>query len=135
MDGDGNALAVFSMPEGTAHNIWANRYDAATGWGVAERIEVSETQNLCVRVAFEDWGNAVAVWLRHTDTGYKTFAKRFRASSGAWGEDIELETSGGVSSTWPSIAIGASGVAHAFWQRAVVVNEEIAQQLSERRFD
>ena len=44
MDGNGNAIAVWSQTDGTrctnpCYNILANRYTAGSGWGVATLIE------------------------------------------------------------------------------------------------
>jgi hypothetical protein len=43
VDGSGNAIAVWRQSDGTLYNVWANRYDAATGlWGTAELIETDD---------------------------------------------------------------------------------------------
>ena len=43
IDANGNALAVWVQHDGTRENIWANRYTAGSGWGMAALIETDNT--------------------------------------------------------------------------------------------
>ena len=68
-DGDGNATVIWTKREGTATNLFANRYAAATdSWGTEKRIEKGGGGSAQRPVIDSLWeGGAVIVW---EDTGY-----------------------------------------------------------------
>jgi hypothetical protein len=68
IDGSGNAIAVWWQSDGTRKNIWANRYLAGTGWGIAQLIETDSGNALNPQVGVDGSGNAVAVWYQDDGT-------------------------------------------------------------------
>jgi len=62
-DGLGNAIAVWSQPDGINGSIWANRYAVGSGWGIAQPIS-ADVSGYAARpqVAVDISGNAMAVW-------------------------------------------------------------------------
>src|SRR5205809_7154555 len=61
MDAAGNAIAVWRQWDGVSSNIWANRYTAGSGWGVATLIETGTGCNFRPGIAVA--GNGNAVWV------------------------------------------------------------------------
>ncbi|MFN7133755.1 MAG: Ig-like domain-containing protein, partial [Myxococcales bacterium] len=78
VDGAGNAVAGWSVYEGSTVSIWANRYTAGGGWGTAQQLETLSYGNSISGVFGDDAGNAMALWV---NSGKVTVA-RFAPSSG-----------------------------------------------------
>jgi hypothetical protein len=79
VDGAGNAVAVWSQWDGTRYKVWANRYEAGTGWGSAVLIETDNSGNAGYpQVAVDAAGNAVAVWSQSDGTQTNIWANRFQ---------------------------------------------------------
>jgi hypothetical protein len=85
MDPNGNALAVWTQFEAIWYNIYANRYDDASGlWGTPQLIETNDAidTNLVPAVpqpqlAIDPSGRAVAVWSQWDGAQYSVYANRF----------------------------------------------------------
>jgi uncharacterized protein YbdZ (MbtH family) len=117
IDTNGNALAVWEQSDGTRYNIWANRYTAGTGWGVAALIEADNAGDASdVRIAFDANGNALAVWTQSDGTRNNIWANRYTAGTG-WGTAVLIETDNAGHATNPKIAFDTSGNALAVWQQ------------------
>jgi uncharacterized membrane-anchored protein len=69
VDANGNAVAVWTLANGTRDNVWANRYVAGTGWSAAQQIENSAGQALWPHVGVDGSGNAVTVWYQQAGVG------------------------------------------------------------------
>ena len=69
---------MWYQDDGANFNIMANRFNG-TSWGSAELIE---TENLGIardpQVAFDNSGNAIAVWRQNSGGGYKIWANHFK---------------------------------------------------------
>jgi hypothetical protein len=118
VDGGGNAIAVWQQFDGARDNIWANRYDAASGWGEAELIATSDAGNAQYpRVAVDGGGNAIAVWRQSDGTLYNVWANRYDAASG-WGEAELIETDDAGNAQYPQVAVDGGGNAIAVWQQS-----------------
>jgi hypothetical protein len=117
MDPSGNAMAVWFQNDGTRHNIWANRYSVATGWGVAELIEDDNTGGAeDPQVAVDVLGNALAVWRQFDGTHTNIVANRYRAGTG-WGTAVLIESNSEGDAAYPQIALDGSGNALAVWEQ------------------
>jgi hypothetical protein len=88
MDGEGNAIAVWSQFDGTQYSIWSNRYVAEIGWGDAQLIETDDGGAGSQQVAMDENGNAVAVWCQYDGTRGGVWANRYAVGTG-W-SDAEL---------------------------------------------
>jgi hypothetical protein len=118
IDPNGNAMAVWAKSDGTRLNIWANRYDAVTGWGIATLIE-NDNGNVLIypRVAMDANGNAIAVWTQSDGTHYNAMANRYVANVG-WGTATLIETDNTGHVAYPTIAMDANGNAIAVWAQS-----------------
>lgn len=115
IDAAGNAVAVWRQHDGTRHNIWANRYDAASGWGTAEQIETNNVGDAySPRVALDAAGNAIAVWHQFDGTRNNIWANRYVA--GTWGVAQTIETGNG-DAIQPDIGLDAGGDALVVWNQ------------------
>ena len=114
-DQSGNAIAVWYQSDGTRTNIWANRYDASTGWGTAGLIETDNAGDaLYPQITFDQSGNAIAVWNQSDGTRYNIWANRYVAGTG-WGTAELIETDNAGNALYPQIAFDQSGTAIAVW--------------------
>ncbi|MFO8050666.1 MAG: hypothetical protein R6V01_03080, partial [Thermoplasmatota archaeon] len=116
-DPSGNAIAVWHQSDGTRYNIWANRYEAGTGWGTAQLIETDNSGDAYdPQVAIDPSGNAIAVWRQHDGTRYNIWANRYEAGTG-WGTAQLIETDNSGDAYDPQVAIDPSGNAIAVWRQ------------------
>lgn len=78
MDNDGNAIAVWMQYDGFRYNIWANNFDDTAVWGTAELIEADDSGNAdAPRIAMDDAGNAVVVWMQYDGSQFSIYSNRF----------------------------------------------------------
>ena len=116
-DSTGNAVAVWTQQTGTRYDIWANRYTASTGWGTAELIESDNAGNADnPQIAFDDSGNASAIWYQSDGTRHNIWANRYTAGTG-WGTATLLETNNAGEALRPQIAIDGNANAIAVWDQ------------------
>lgn len=108
-DGEG-AVAVWSQQSGPSSDLWGNRFDWATGWGVAHVIQSgASTAGVAAPVAANRQGFAVTTW---TQSG-GVYESRY-SLAGGWEAPRLLEThSGNAAST--SVAMSDTGTAVAAW--------------------
>ena len=115
-DQSGNALAVWSEFDGTRRNIWSNRFNG-TSWEVAEKIVIEDLGSAgSPQVAFDQSGNALAVWQQSDGTRSNIWSNRFNGMSWGGAEKIETDDLGTVFN--PQIAIDHSGNALAVWSQS-----------------
>jgi len=115
-DNSGNALAVWSQSDGIRFNIWASWFDG-TSWGRAVLVESNDAGSaLSPQVAFDDSGNALAVWRQHDGSRYNIWANWFDGASWANATLIESDDAGTAYS--PQIAFDNSGNALAVWSQS-----------------
>ena len=117
-DDHGNALVVWVQYDGTdaVYNIMANRFNG-TSWGTAQLIETGAGNATAPQVAFDDQGNAIAVWVQYDGTGAVTniMANRFNGTS--WGTAELIETGSGDAFS-PQVAVDGSGNVLAVWEQS-----------------
>lgn len=126
-DSSGNAMAVWHQSDGTRKNIWACYYKAGSGWQTPEKLEFDDTADaLYPRVAFDNSGNAIAVWYQ-TESGatYSNIWSNRYVSGSGWGtaEKIDSEDLGAASN--PQIAFDGSDNGFAVWQQSGGTYENI----------
>jgi hypothetical protein len=117
-DRSGNALALWDRYDGTHWSIYANRYVAGAGWSGAQVITNSVASSGTIpEVAFDNDGNAIAVWTQYADDGTQNvIADRYVIGNG-WGTPEVIN--GGALTTnqfGPKIDFDAQGNAIAIWQ-------------------
>ncbi|MEW6323819.1 MAG: hypothetical protein AB1515_00370 [Nitrospirota bacterium] len=102
IDEDGNAIVVWEQDG----EIWANRYEPATGWGAPERIESGSPDARKPQIAILASGEAIAVWDQPTGAYPSIWSNRY-VPGGGWGTAELLETD----DTWYAIEpdISAAG--------------------------
>ena len=112
VDSAGDAVAVFNRV-GLLH---ASQYRASTGtWSSPTPVSAVGTIASDVRLAADDQGNTMAVWIRGgTDALGVIEAARFVKNSGTWTAPVALSLSGSIS---PNIAVDRSGNAFVTWLR------------------
>ena len=114
LDSSGNAIAVWQQRNDAGRDdIWANRYTAGVGWGVAVLIENGFFDAGNPQVAIDGSGNAIAVWWQHGG-GRRLVANRYVAGSG-WGTGAVIDTGSTGEASAPQIAMDAGGNAIAVW--------------------
>ena len=68
-DPSGNAIAVWTQREGTRDSVWANRFVAGTGWGIAQLLETEDGTVFSPQIAVDGDGNAFAIWMQMLPDG------------------------------------------------------------------
>jgi hypothetical protein len=115
MDGNGNAMVVWSQFDGTRSNVWANRYVVGSGWGGATLIETDNTGSASSpSIAMNASGDAVAVWDQSDGTRTNIWANRYTMGTG-WGTASLIEADNTGDATVASVAMSANGNAVAVW--------------------
>ena len=124
VDRNGNAMVVWQQGDSNGEaSIWANRYDAASGWGTATLIETNPGVAFLPGVGMDDNGNAVAVWIQNDGTDDRMWANRYVAGQG-WGTPQVIETNPG-DADFARVAVNANGNAVALWKQFNGVNFDI----------
>lgn len=124
MDDAGNGIVVWSQdgnPTATVlYDIWANRYDAATGsWGSARLLESGTGQAGAARVAVSAAGEAMAVWYQESATGLASiWSNRFTAGNWATAQVVDTDETAGHQAYFPDVAIDSNGNAMAVWHQS-----------------
>ena len=76
-DPNGNAVAVWTGPSGVFWSVWANRYEAGSGWQTPEVVEGYDTGHASPpAVAVADGGDAFVVWHQPEAGTYSVAANR-----------------------------------------------------------
>ena len=111
LSANGDGFAVWRANDGTRHNLWANRYRAATAaWGSPVNIEASSTDIDDFDLTVDASGNAVVAW-HEVPTGDSqleqgvVMSARFDAGAGAWAMPVLLTINGRE----PHVASNATG--------------------------
>ncbi len=117
-DSDGNAIAMWYQETGNHTDIWSNYYEPGVGWGSAVLVEANDADRYAgaPRVAFDEQGNALAVWVQ-TDavTGNESaWSNRFTPGTG-WGVPERIESGADAVSGSVELAVSGNGDAIAVW--------------------
>ncbi len=118
VDGDGNAVAVWTQKGASWYSIWANRYVAGSGWGAAALIGVEGVGDaINPQVAADLGGNAFAVWAQEDVSVHNIWANRYVAGWG-WGTAALIETDDTGTAFDPQVAVDGIGNAFAVWAQS-----------------
>jgi hypothetical protein len=109
----GDAIAVWQQHDGTRDNVWAAYYLAATGWSAPQLIENNGGQAGNAKVAFDQDGNAYAVWTQLEGANATIWSNRYAAGVG-WGNAQSITSVAG-SANVASIAADGSGNVLVVW--------------------
>jgi flagellin-like hook-associated protein FlgL len=81
MDGQGNAIVVWSQSIGSVYHVLSNRYVPGTGWGTFQFVEAEGIEHTSSpQIAVDGSGNAVVVWMQGSLLGsYDAWANTYSA--------------------------------------------------------
>ncbi|MGR0480663.1 MAG: hypothetical protein ACTFAL_04470 [Candidatus Electronema sp. V4] len=130
VDAAGNAIAVWIVDSGLDNSyhplsLWASRYMAGSGWGVAQKISEDKDVNIghippWPRVGIDASGNAIAVWMQYDeldDWSWSIISNRYVAGSG-WGAPQRIFHTYQTEGAWDAhLAVAPAGNAIAIWLR------------------
>jgi hypothetical protein len=121
----GNALAVWYQFDGAKYNVMANRYERGVGWGTPELIETDDSGDVnAPQVAFDNTGNAIAVWNQFDGTRNNIMANRYIVGSG-WKTAELIDTDNIGNAFDPQIDFDKYGNAIAVWSQSNETEESI----------
>ena len=114
-DNNGNAIALWFQKDSSGYDsIYANRYSINSGWSGAAVIETKNSNAHFPHLAFDKYGNAIALWQQKDSSGnYSIYANRYSISSG-WDTPTLLETNNN-SANYSKITVDENGNAIAIW--------------------
>jgi hypothetical protein len=113
----GEVVVVWRQDDDGFHNLWANRYAPATGWGIAQKLENANTGPVAAPdVAVDAAGNAIAVWEQNDGVRWNLWTNRYTAGTG-WGTAELLETDDLGQAHMVDVAVEPGGTAMAVWQQ------------------
>jgi PKD repeat protein len=135
MNALGQAVAVWVAPDATSSSVWFSQYEPAQGWTAPTVIDDSSQSIREADIAFNDAGEAIAVWSQNDGSGvgrHDLWARNYKPDSG-WGTPFLLEhlsgefiSQGEVADVFrPQVALNNDGNAVVVW----------AQQTAERGRD
>ena len=118
VDGNGNALTVWSQIDATQDNIWANRFSVANdSWGTATMIENDDGDARRPKISVDSSGNALAIWYQSDGSLDTTRFNHYNVADSSWGTAALIETDAGHA-YYHQITHDNSGNALAVWQEA-----------------
>ena len=115
VDGQGNAIAVWSRFDGTNFIVQAAARAAGGSFGAPQDLSAAGQGAFNPQVAFDGQGNAIAVWHRFDGTNTIVQAAA-RAAGGSFGAPQDLSAAGQKAS-FPEVSVDGQGNAIAVWRR------------------
>jgi len=125
----GTAVAIWD----NGNQIYTNRYAAASGWSMPQRVDIGNTYSPNPDVATNDAGQIAAVWIGPATSHYSVWSNRVRAN-GQWDEPKimgDAQAAGDARS--PRIVLDSSGNAIAVWAQLAAGN--VRNDIWANRFD
>jgi FG-GAP-like repeat len=113
MDGNGNAVVVWSQYDDAYLSIWANRYVVGEGWGTPTLLETNPGEASETWISMDTSGNAIAVWRQTDGVDLSIWANRYVEGKG-WGTPTLIEHAPGFAS-FPHVELDSSGNALVVW--------------------
>ena len=78
-DGAGNAVAVWTQPNGSYLSVWASRFTPAGGWSAATALQDHDSGNaMSPSIAVNADGETIAVWGQLDGSHANVWANRLR---------------------------------------------------------
>jgi hypothetical protein len=121
MDDDGNGIAIWQRPTSGGRVLWANRYEAGSGWGTTATLikPDPETSALDERLSVGPNGDAFVVWEQNDPMrGDIDDIWGVRFSGSAWEAPERIDDYDAGDKREPDIAVDGAGIAHAVWSQA-----------------
>ncbi len=119
----GDATVVWVKDDGTSANIQAARYSASSdAWGDPTLLETEAGDASVPRIAADRHGGVVVAWHQDDDAQdnlfiYDVYTNRYDAITSSWrGAELLEDDDGGDGSSYPDIAVNASGSMAAVWR-------------------
>jgi hypothetical protein len=106
----GAATAIWWQQTGSGDRIWANRFDASTGWATAEPIGNPGTYLEQPHVAMDGNGNAFTIWYGDDHA----WTVRYDAGARRWAGAKRLDAGAGWVLGWTDVVADNTG-AYAVW--------------------
>lgn len=126
VDGRGNALMVYTTIEGSAWNIWAQRYLKDAGWQARERLASSTRKTAYAEAAMNSRGDAVVIWQTvdaAAGSRYDLWSSRRFAYRSSWSPAELVEnydgdgTHNGTVGGDASVSVGENGLIAVAWSQ------------------
>jgi hypothetical protein len=120
IDSAGNVVVVWMQSAADLKELWANRFDVASGWSGAQPLTSGGTVTRFSRtgVLGDRQGNITVVWEQNKDSSVSLVAARWRRDSG-WTSASSLEANIGSASfgSYNSAAVDAQGNVTVTWMQ------------------
>ncbi|GFO53997.1 hypothetical protein GMSM_10040 [Geomonas sp. Red276] len=115
IDGNGNAVALWSEVVGSYCHTYACAYTVSEGWGAAVRLDGLTFSSLDPALAVDQAGNFYAAWAQAAGAGLSDiYCTVFRPASG-WQSPQQVGTHG--MARYPQLAAGPDGKVCCAWQQ------------------
>lgn len=116
MDGNGNAIAVWTQIHGIKESVFSSRYVPDQGWSTPSTVELDNTAGAAFRpiISMNENGQAVVLWKETSGVSENIWSNTFVPDNG-WGKAKLVETLPG-SATQYQVANDAAGNAMAIWK-------------------
>ena len=118
MDGNGNAIVVWTGFDGIRNNIWVNWYSAsAQTWSGSIPLEIGDNNAVATGVAMNGDGDAIVAWHQSDGTVNNIWANRYSVSTKTWSGKFLLENNAGTAE-FPETAIDGNGNMIVVWYQS-----------------
>jgi len=98
-------------------DVWAHRFDAASGWGPAQRVSSTGHPSFNQEIVAHQDGSVEVVWQGPYDSGFGIWSRRWH--DGTWGE-ARLVSMGAAGNAWdPAVAARPDGGSAYAWSEYV----------------
>ena len=123
---NGNAFVTWAQ-SGSPYSIYANRFDANTGFTGSVLLEQRHRGDAVKpQLIIDNRGNAVVTWQYHDGVQQNILAAEYSVADSTWATERVIETSNSGDATSPAIAVSDNGNAVVVWQQEINDNSVIA---------
>ncbi|OZG71566.1 hypothetical protein BTA51_19990 [Hahella sp. CCB-MM4] len=125
IDADGNVMAIWQQSDGARVNIYANRYSSEdSSWGDVALVETDDTGNAqSPQIAFDDNGDAVAVWAQYDGSHRNIYTNRYSSTASKWLGATLVEIDNEGMSSKPQLSIDNDRNIIVVWQNNTPAGE------------
>lgn len=116
VDPNGNAIAVWQQANGSANDIWSNRYTPGAGWDTAMLVEQEAGDARAPLVVVDADGIATVAWLQPDGLWRSIAANRYSPSEG-WGTPALVAAVDREDADYHSIAADPAGRVTVVWRQ------------------